>query len=71
MNQPRQGERMRRGMVVIIALAILTVVEYAAAIWMDTGSNLVLVIIAVVKAWLILDYFMHLFNAWRNADDGH
>lgn len=52
--------RMRTGYVVFGALAVATVVEYLVAISGMTGSLLLLAAIALAKAWLIVDYFMHI-----------
>lgn len=52
-------ERMRTGSIVFTALAILTLVEY----WITTALDhafIWLALIAVVKAWIILDSFMHI-----------
>lgn len=51
--------RMRTGYVVFAALAVATVVEYLVAISGVTGSLIILVVIALAKGWLIVDYFMH------------
>ena len=58
-------DRLRTGLVVIAALAVLTAVEFAVAIALDDGRLAILTLIAVVKAWLILDYFMHVARAWN------
>ncbi|MDP6801278.1 MAG: cytochrome C oxidase subunit IV family protein [SAR202 cluster bacterium] len=56
---------MRRGIVVIIALAVLTAVEYVVAVGIDTGRFGILAVIAIVKTWLIVEYFMHLSKVWH------
>jgi hypothetical protein len=54
---------MKPGLIVIIVLAVLTGVEYAIATQME--ANLIpLVLIAQVKAALIIWYFMHVARAW-------
>jgi len=57
---------------VIIALAALTIIEFAVAVLLpgEYGANLLLVVIAIVKGWFVLDYFMHIFNVWRRSE-GH
>ncbi len=64
---------MSRGIKVIIALAVLTIVEYAVAISLpkEYGANLLLAVIAIIKGWFVLDYFMHIFNVWRRSGEGH
>ena len=59
---------MRPGLVVILVLAVLTAAEYAIATQME--ANLIpLVLIAQVKAALIIWYFMHVARAWLG--EGH
>jgi heme/copper-type cytochrome/quinol oxidase subunit 4 len=54
---------MRIGTIVFLLLAVLTAVEYIIATEMD--SNLIpLVLIAQVKAVLIIWYFMHVARTW-------
>lgn len=60
-----QGSRMRRGLLVLIGLALLTALEYWVAVELETGVVAYLVVIAVVKAGLIVQYFMHLTQLWR------
>ena len=71
MNEERQGRQMRTGLNVIFALAILTAIEFAVAVYLDIGVNVLLAIIAVIKAWLILDYFMHMLKNLGSSEDEH
>ncbi len=49
-------------------LAVLTIVEYVIAI--TVGPNLpALAVMGVVKAALIVNYFMHITRAWRGAGE--
>jgi cytochrome c oxidase subunit IV len=61
-----------RGLRIIAILAVLTVVEYLIAITLASPSGLLVLlsVAALVKAWLIVTYFMHLPMVWRN-DGGH
>ncbi len=59
MNSSRQSEKLRRGMVVIVALAVLTAIEFWVATQLETGLFAILVVIALIKAGLIVEYFMH------------
>lgn len=60
----------RIGWLVFAALAVLTVVEYVAAIGL--GKNVpVLVGFAVLKAGLIGRYFMHILALLRGSEEGH
>ncbi len=68
MNQSKQSQRMSRGLRAIVVLAVLTAVEFVVAMTVSRGNGLVpiLVVIAVVKAWVIADYFMHIYQLWRS-----
>lgn len=61
-----------RGLRVIAFLAVLTLIEYAIAISLASAVGLMVLLsfIALVKAWLIVTYFMHLPLVWRK-DGGH
>jgi hypothetical protein len=51
------------GLIVIVVLAVFTAAEYIIAT--QTEANLIpLVLIAQVKAALIIWYFMHVARAW-------
>lgn len=52
------GDRVRLGVRIAIALAVLTVVEYLVAVTIDDPLRW-LVPFILAKGWLILDYFMH------------
>ncbi len=67
MNDSGKSEKMRLGLRVIVILAVLTAIEFAIAIYMNAGANLLLVLIALVKPWLIVDYFMHFTHAFRSS----
>ena len=58
----RPATAYRRGVMTLVALAMLTGVE----IWASAalGSLLVLVILGLAKAGTILQYFMHLSSLW-------
>ena len=58
----------RRGINVIVALAVFTVVEFIIAIAMDGGNWLAtfLGVVAIIKAVLIIQYFMHFHQLWEN-----
>ena len=56
----------RRGLNVIGALAVLTVLEFIVAVAMDGGNWLatILGVVAAIKAALIIQYFMHFHQMW-------
>lgn len=56
----------RRGLFVFIGLAALTAIEFGIALW--TGSVIFLFLIALVKAGLILQYYMHLGKVWGEEE---
>lgn len=57
----------RQGIAVLIGLALLTGLEYWISV--ATASVVFLMLIAMVKAGLILNYFMHLSSLW--GEEGH
>jgi cytochrome c oxidase subunit IV len=58
----KKAAAFRQGFGVLVALAILTGVEYWISL--TTGSVVFLFIIALAKAGLILNYFMHMAKLW-------
>ena len=67
MDQAGHGEKKRRGLRVIAALAILTAVEFWVAVALDTGLFAILAVIAMIKAALIVEYFMHYSQLWHRT----
>jgi heme/copper-type cytochrome/quinol oxidase subunit 4 len=59
----KKAAAFRQGIAVLVALAILTGIEYWVSI--ATGSVVFLFILALAKAGLILNYFMHMAKLWR------
>ena len=58
MNRSGKAAELRQGVIILVILAVLTVVEYLLAT--TTGLWPVLVVIALVKARIVVQYFMHL-----------
>lgn len=58
----------REGIVVAIALAVLTLLEYFVAITINWAS--LLMILAILKAALVVYYFMHISALWSD-EGGH
>lgn len=52
----------RKGIVVLLGLGVLTVIEFTIA--QITGSLVPMFIIGLLKAALIVQYFMHLYMVW-------
>jgi hypothetical protein len=64
----KKSAAIRQSVAVGLVLAILTVVEYFAAIY--TGSTVVLFLLAIFKAVAVLNYFMHVSRLW-SQEEGH
>ena len=60
--------RLKTGWVVAAILTILTLLEYWVAVAV-TGNLIWLIVIAAIKGWLILQYFMHIQDLWKEG--GH
>ena len=58
----------RASVIVALVLAVLTVIEYFAAIYLH--STVVLFLLAIFKAVAVLNYFMHVSRLWRQ-EEGH
>ena len=68
MEAGKLGPALRRGLQVIIVLAVLTIIEYAVPIVLERGANPYLAILALIKAGLIAYYFMHVAQLWRQGE---
>ena len=53
----------RLGVMTLLTLVVLTIVEFAVAIYL--GSAVFLLIIALIKAAVIIQNFMHISRLWR------
>ena len=61
---------LRLGLVVIMVLAVLTIIEFVVPVALERGPALpILVGLALVKAGLIVHYFMHLAQLWRREEE--
>jgi hypothetical protein len=67
MNEKRAAAY-RASVTVGLVLAILTVIEYFAAIYLH--STVVLFLLALFKAVAVLNYFMHVSRLWTQQE-GH
>ena len=68
MNEKKKAAY-RLGVMVLIGLAVLTIIEFYVAL-LPSGAITALFIIALIKAWAILQYFMHIKNLWAE-EEGH
>jgi caa(3)-type oxidase subunit IV len=61
----------RQGYIVFAVLMILTLVEYVLGLEEFNGQfTMFLVLIAILKAGLIINYFMHVARLWQ-GEGGH
>ena len=65
----RKSAIYREGIIVAVVLAILTILEYFAAITPPFDSFALLMIMALLKAILVVNYFMHIRSVW--SEDEH
>lgn len=59
----------RASVTVGLVLAILTLVEYFAAVYLSS-SVVILFLLALFKGVAVLNYFMHVTRLWRQ-EEGH
>ena len=57
----------RQILIVFIVLVVLTAVEFFVALNLDNPTVL-LFIIALVKAGLVVQFFMHIYRLWRGEE---
>jgi hypothetical protein len=69
MGEKSKAAEMRTGLVVIIALVVLTAAEFAVGV-ATNGLFAPLAVIALVKAALIIHYFMHAPRVLRYDEEG-
>jgi hypothetical protein len=62
-----RGAAYRQGLYVLIGLAVLTVFEFAVASILG-GSTVFLFVLALAKAGLILQYYMHAESVWSEEE---
>lgn len=60
----KKKEAYRLIFTIFLVLAVLTGVEYAVS-QLQNPSTILLFLIALVKAGLIVNYFMHVYRLWR------
>jgi hypothetical protein len=62
-----RGAAYRQGLYVLIGLAVLTVFEFVVASILG-GSTVFLFVLALAKAGLILQYYMHAESVWSEEE---
>lgn len=65
----RKGLALRRGVIVFLALAVLTAIEFVVA--RSGVPSAILWIIAILKAALVINFFMHLSRLFQPDEGGH
>ncbi|MBT4126828.1 MAG: cytochrome C oxidase subunit IV family protein [Chloroflexi bacterium] len=62
-------ETLKTGWIVIGVLAVMTIAEFIVAVAVDDKTMLfaLLLIVALLKAWLIIQYFMHFGQLWAHV----
>ena len=63
----RKSAIYREGIIVAIVLAVVTVIEYYVAL--NLNSFAIMMILALLKAILVVNYFMHIRSLW--SEDEH
>lgn len=68
-EKPGKGAAFMQGVIVLVVLAVLTGAEYGIAIAMP-ALWIALIVIALIKAGIVLYYFMHISRVLR-GEGGH
>lgn len=68
MNE-KKAAAYRLGLITLLLMAVLTIVEFFVSIYL--GSLVLLFIIAVIKAAIIVQNFMHISRLWRVGEENH
>jgi cytochrome c oxidase subunit 4 len=66
--QQKRSAAYRRSIIVALVLAALTVLEYYAAV-LYPALWVVLVLLAIAKAALVVNYFMHVSRLWSQSEE--
>ncbi len=67
--EERKKAEYRRNFYVFIALVVLTMIEFFIAINLENAA-VPLIIIGLIKAGLIVQFFMHVYRLWREEEHG-
>ncbi|MFQ5857086.1 MAG: cytochrome C oxidase subunit IV family protein [Anaerolineae bacterium] len=67
----KKASKLRLGWIVIVVLGVLTAVEYWIAVSLHSNPLPYLAVIALIKAGLIAQYFMHMAQLWRGEEGEH
>ncbi len=64
-----KGAAVRRGVVILVILAVLTVIEFIVGLVFPSGW--LLLALALVKGVIVVQYFMHLPRVFSTGEEGH
>ena len=67
-RKKKRNAAYRLSITVAIALAVITGIEYVAGLF--TTSAIIMFLIGLVKAYLVVVYFMHVRRVWA-GEEGH
>jgi hypothetical protein len=70
-NQHKKSPPYFGGVLVLIVLAIFTGGEYILSTSADNPPLAPLAVIALVKAAIIVNYYMHISRMWSTEEDSH
>ncbi len=62
-----KSDALRQGIIIFVFLAVLTALEFFIAVTLEAVA--LLVVVALVKAGLVLYYYMHIYKLSQEADD--
>ena len=67
-SKPELGAKMRLGLAVFGVLMAIEILEYVFGVNMRGGAWLILAPLALIGAWPIVRYFMHIEQLWRSEE---
>lgn len=67
--EKKKRSALQQGVTVLIGLAVLTAVEYGVSL--IEFSTIVLIVISLMKAGLIMNFFMHVTSLWSEEGGKH
>jgi len=70
-SQQGKANKLRRGVIVFAGLAVLTGIEFWIAVGRLPATLPILTIIALGKAALIAQYYMHLHKIFQKGEGDH
>lgn len=59
-----------RIMIVAVGLALFTGIEFFVGI-AESPSTVLLFLLALVKAWMVVYFYMHISRLWSSEEGGH